>query len=311
DLTHPRHLRRRVLATPLRLADRLRGAVLEGLELLALFDETTAGGVEVEHALHQLRTAPVGEPARDRLGILADQPEVQHGRLLRFDRRGAFGFDAGHGADVVVRVELDDADAPGVTALGGDISGVEADDLALGRHDEDVVAIAHLEHGDDVAVATAGAGVRDRLEHGLLGIDVHGREEDVAAGPEVAYGDARGDRLALAEREEVHHRLALRLASAVRDLVDLETVELAEGGEEEEIGVGRGDKEVLDDVLLLGLHARHALAAAPLAPVRLDVRPLDVARARDRDDHLLIGQEVLDRQLGRLGEDLGAPDVAV
>src|SRR2546427_8259704 len=62
DLTHPRHLRRRVLATPLRLADRLRGAVLEGLELLALFDETTAGGVEVEHALYQLRTAPVGEP---------------------------------------------------------------------------------------------------------------------------------------------------------------------------------------------------------------------------------------------------------
>src|SRR5256885_16778975 len=52
-------------------------------------------------------------------------------------------------------------------------------------------------------------------------------------------------------------------------------------------------------------------AAAPLAPVRLDVRPLDVARARDRDDHLLVGQEVLDRQLGRLGEDLGAPDVAV
>src|SRR2546422_2567547 len=45
--------------------------------------ETTAGGVEVEHALHQLRTAPVGEPARDRVGILADQPEVQHGRLLR------------------------------------------------------------------------------------------------------------------------------------------------------------------------------------------------------------------------------------
>ena len=75
--------------------------------------------------------------------------------------------------------------------------------------------------------------------------------------------------------------------------------------------MGRGDEEVLDDVLLLGLHARHALAAAPLAPVRLDVRPLDVARARDRDDHLLVGEQVLDRELGRLGDDLGPARVAV
>src|SRR5207245_2975671 len=127
DLTHPQHLRRCVLAMPLRLSYRLRGAFLEGLELLALFDETTAGVVEVEHALHQLRTAPVGEPARDRLGILADQPEVQHGWLRRFDRRGAFGFDAGDGPDVVVRVELDDADAAGVAAMGGAVGGVAAD----------------------------------------------------------------------------------------------------------------------------------------------------------------------------------------
>src|SRR3989442_2543034 len=91
-----------------------------------------------------------------------------NGRLLRFDRRGAFGFDAGDGADVVVRVELDDADAPGVAALGGDVGGVEADELALGRHDEDVVAIAHLEHGDDVAVATAGLDVDDPLARPAL-----------------------------------------------------------------------------------------------------------------------------------------------
>ena len=55
----------------------------------------------------------------------------------------------------------------------------------------------------------------------------------------------------------------------------------------------------------------HALAAAPLAAVGLDVRALDVARARDGDHHLLVGQQILDRQLGGLGEDLGAPRVAV
>src|SRR5439155_26978347 len=64
--------------------------------------------------------------------------------------------------------ELDDADAPGVAALGGDVGGVEADELALGRHDEDVIAIAHLEHGDDVAVATAGLDVDDPLARPAL-----------------------------------------------------------------------------------------------------------------------------------------------
>src|SRR5205823_443762 len=338
--------------------------------------------------------------------------------LLRFDGR-LLGLDAGDGADVVVGVQLDDAYAPGVAALGADVGGVEANHLALGRDDQDVVAVPHLEHGDDVAVAAAGLDVDDplaaaalqpvllerrplaeaavghredrqallddvrgnhvvalldldaldagraaahrshfllgeaddhaelrgdhdlplavgapggdhpvavlkadrldaarprvrvRLELGLLHLALLRREEHGAARREVAHRHARGDRLPLAEREEVDHRLPLRLPPAFRDLVHLEPVDLAERGEEQQKGVGRGDEQVRDDVLLLRLHARHALAAAPLAPIGLDVRPLDVARARDRDDHLLVGEQVLDRELGRLGDDLGPARVAV
>src|SRR5256886_8053038 len=340
--------------------------------------------------------------------------------LLGFGRGGAFGLDAGDRADLVVGVEIDDAHAHRVAALRGHVTRVEADDLALGRDHEDVVALADLEHAHDGAVAAAGldvddalaraalqpvlverralavAPLRDRQDlsallhdvggddlvalvhldathargaathraylvlgeadgHAELGGDHHlpravgaargddgvavleadsldaararmrvglelrllhlpllRAEEDVAAaGGEVADGHARGHRLALAEREEVDHGLALGLPAALRDLVDLQPVHLAQRGEEEKVRVRRGDEEVLDDVFLFRLHARHALAPAPLAAVGLDVRALDVPRARDGDDHFLVGEEVFDRQLRRLGDDLGAARVTV
>src|SRR2546425_569473 len=249
--------------------------------------------------------------------------------LRRFDGCGALGVDASDRANALVGLEVDDAHAPGVASLGGDVGGVEADHLALGRDDQDVVAVVHLEYGDDGAVTAAGLDVDDplagpslqpvlverrslaeaalgdgqdrdpflhdvggddlvalveldalhptgvparrahfllreaddhaelgrdhdlalavcpsgrhelivvvqangldaagsrmgvRLELGLLHLALLGREQDVAARGEVAHGHARRDHLALAEREEIHHGLALGLASALGDLVDL------------------------------------------------------------------------------------------
>src|SRR5499427_7831296 len=241
--------------------------------------------------------------------------------LLGFDRRGALRVDARHRADAVVGVEVDDPHAPRVAALRRHVGGVEANHLALRRDDQDVVAVPHLEHGDDVAVAAAGLDVDDplarpalqailverralaeaalgdgedadallhdvggddlvtlvdldplhaagaaahrahfflreadahaelggdhdlapaisppgghdavvvvqadgldpagarmrvRVQLGLLDRALFGREEDVAAGGEIAHRDTRGDLLAVAQRQEVHHRLALGLAS--------------------------------------------------------------------------------------------------
>src|SRR5919108_250414 len=146
---------------------------------------------------------------------------------------------------------------------------------------------------------------------GGLGLDASDRA-DLVVGVEV--DDAHTHRVAPLRRDVVGvdaDRFALGLASALGNFVHLEPVHLAEVGKEEQVGVGGGDEEVFDDVLFFRLHARDALAPATLAAVGLDVRALDVARARDGDDHLLVGQEVLDRQLRRLGEDLGAPRVAV
>src|SRR5207249_3819771 len=58
----------------------LRGTIVAGLQLFGVVDQAAALGVAGEDILHELGAAPVGKPARDRLGILTDQPEVQHGR---------------------------------------------------------------------------------------------------------------------------------------------------------------------------------------------------------------------------------------
>src|SRR5215510_14053332 len=313
--------------------------------------------------------------------------------LLGFDRRGALRVDARYRAHAVVGVEVDDPHAPRVAPLGRHVGRVEANHLALRRDDQDVVAVPHLKHGDDVAVAAAGLDVDDPLagpalqailverralaeaalgdgedadallhdvggddlvalvdldpfdaagavshrahfllreadahaelgrDHdlaaavgppgghdavvvvqtdgldpagarmrvgvqlGLLDRALLGREEDVAAGGEIAHRDTGGDLLPLAQRQEVHHRLALGLAPSFRDLVHLQPVNLAAIREEEQERVRGGHEQVGDDVLFLGLHAG--------------------------DAHLLVCQEILDRELGGLGQYLGAPRVAI
>src|SRR5207245_9363203 len=65
-------------------------------------------------------------------------------------------------------VEIDDAHAHRVAALRGHVTRVEADDLALGRDHEDVVALADLKHAHDGAVAAAGLDVDDALARAAL-----------------------------------------------------------------------------------------------------------------------------------------------
>ena len=72
-----------------------------------------------------------------------------------------------------------------------------------------------------------------------------------------------------------------------------------------------GDEEVLHDVLFARRHADQALAAAPLLPVFVERRALDVARARRRDDDVFVGDQVLDPELAAVLDDLGPAVVAV
>ena len=111
--------------------------------------------------------------------------------------------------------------------------------------------------------------------------------------------------------EEAGHGFALAGGADVGDFVDLEPVDAAGVGEAEQVGVGRVDDELRDEVLFAGLHAEAAGAAATLLAVGGDGRALEVAGVRDGDGDLLVGDEVFELELGGLVEDLGAALVAV
>ena len=95
------------------------------------------------------------------------------------------------------------------------------------------------------------------------------------------------------DARQVDDRDALGLAAGVRDGMDLGAEDAAAVREEQRPVVGVRDEQVLDRVLLAGDVADDALAAPVLAAVGVDRLALDVAAAGDRDDDVLVGDQVL------------------
>jgi hypothetical protein len=102
-----------------------------------------------------------------------------------------------------------------------------------------------------------------------------------------------------------------RAARPAWDLVNLEPVNLPGGGEEEQIGVCRGDEQVLDEVLVARGGPDLPPPAAPLGPVESHRVPLDVALVGDGDHHVLFDYRVLDRERGDLVDDPRAAVVPI
>ena len=138
-----------------------------------------------------------------------------------------------------------------------------------------------------------------------------GGEHQVRRDVVVADLDDLGDLLVRLERQQVGHVLAARVAVGLGQLVGLGPVDPALVGEEQDPVVRRADEEVRDDVVLLERRALHALAAALLGPVQVGLGPLRVTRPGDRDDDVLDGDEVLHGDVAVVGQDPGAPVVAV
>src|SRR5439155_9305960 len=92
---------------------------------------------------------------------------------------------------------------------------------------------------------------------------------------------------------------ALGLAGRVRDGVDLRREDPAAVREEQGPVMGVRDEQVLDRVLLAGDVADDPLPATGLAAIGRDRLALDVAATADRDDDVLVGDEVLVGELPR------------
>ena len=174
-------------------------------------------------------------------------------------------------------------------------------------HLDQLVAVADLDRDDPVGADRRVVGE----ELGFLDQALGGGEGEVLVLVEVAGRDHRRHLLAVAQRQHVDQRAAFRGPRALGQLVDLEPVDLAAVGEEEQEVVGRADVEVLDVVVLFQVHPHHPAAAAVLLAVGRQRQALGVAGVGDRDHHLLVGDHVLDVHVALEVGDFGAPLVAV
>ena len=113
------------------------------------------------------------------------------------------------------------------------------------------------------------------------------------------------------KRQQPGDVTALGVARRLGQVVGLGAVDPAGGGEEQQPVVVGGRDEVLDDVVAAQGRAAHALAAALLGAVLVGAGALGVAAAGDRDDEVLVGDQVLHREVAVGGDDLGTPVVAV
>ena len=138
---------------------------------------------------------------------------------------------------------------------------------------EQELVLARGEHGVDQlrrpssterAMMPRGRGFEKAASSVFLTMPLAGGEQHEAAGVEVAHGAEGGDLLARLQLHQVHDGLALALRPDVGDLVDLQPVDPAAVGEDQDVGVGGGDEEVRDEVLVLGPHP-HAAAPARAA----------------------------------------------
>jgi len=119
---------------------------------------------------------------------------------------------------------------------------------------------------------------------------VAGGEEDIFIFFfEVAHGEHGADGLAGLQSDEIADVLAATGGAYVRNFIDLDPVDAAFVGKNENVGVGRGDEEVLDEIFFAGFHAGASDAAAALHAVGGNGRALHVAGVAEGDGDLLIG----------------------
>ena len=155
-------------------------------------------------------------------------------------------------------------------------------------HADELVPLVEAQ-GDDPAAQ----GPPERRQLGLLDRAAAGDHQQALVLAELADRDQAGDLLPLAELQQVDDRPAARGPGGHRQVVDLQPVDLAVVGEEEDVVVRQGDEHVLEEVAFLGVRGGDPPAAAVLGAVGAGREPLDVAVVGDGHHHVLLADQGL------------------
>src|SRR5699024_4484089 len=119
------------------------------------------------------------------------------------------------------------------------------------------------------------------------------------------------DLLVRQERQQAGHVATLRVPTGLRQVVRLRPVDPAGRGEEQNPVVGGGGEHVRHHVVAAQRGAADPDTAASLHPVLVGAGALRVPVPADRHHHVLIGNQVLERELAVGGDDLRTSRVAV
>ena len=145
---------------------------------------------------------------------------------------------------------------------------------------------------------------------GPLHLAVERDHHDRAQIVELSHGQNCGHRVVRITGDQVDQGATAGGTTTHGQLVDLQPVHPALAREDQDVGVGRCDPDILDEVLLLGGHAPQTLAAPVLAAVLGQVRTFHVAVVGQDDRHVLLGDQVLEVDVGGGVQDRGAAFVA-
>ena len=201
---------------------------------------------------------------------------------------------------------------------------MEADSTTVAVGNQDfVVTVRHADldqavvfaKRDSVHTVLARTGVR--FEQGLFDDTFPRAEQQVVGVDELRVcrqlldADESLDLVVGFDIEQVLDGAAFRVLCAFRNLVHLQPIATALGGEEEQRGVHRRGVDVFDEILVARLGALRSYSAPALRTEFAERRAFDIAHVRDGDNHLVVGVEILGIQFLRRIDNIRPTLIAV
>src|SRR5262249_6460338 len=156
-------------------------------------------------------------------------------------------------------------------------------------------------------------GARIRVGHqlGFLYQALFCGEDNVAPLLKFADGQKRRNFFSGFEIEQIDNGLAPSGSASLRQLVNFDPINRADGCEEKNVCVHGSYEKALDKIFFSSGGADLSLAAAPLRAVVSNRIALDVTFVRNGDRHVFVDDQVLDGDLLGLGNNLGSALVAI
>src|SRR5262249_22121966 len=127
----------------------------------------------------------------------------------------------------------------------------------------------------------------------------------------ISVGQAGRNFFSGVEIEQIDNGFAPSGSASLRQLVNFDPINLADGREEKNVRVHGSDEKALDKIFFSSSGADLSLAAAPLRAVESNRIALDVAFVGNGDRHVFVDDQVLDGDLLGLGNNLGSALVAI